>query len=121
MKTASVDALDAVKAKANRVCPLICEHGFKAGDDRCTKIICRAGYEIGDGNTCEKMEGKKPIAKREKTKPQSAKTEAASSSPQASGQMICGNGGCRPLKKGCRIQSVLGLRGNVPTDVEVCN
>jgi hypothetical protein len=40
VKTASIDALDAVKGKAARVCPLICEHGFKADGDRCSKITC---------------------------------------------------------------------------------
>ena len=68
VKVASVDALDAVKGKATRVCPLICDHGFKADGDRCTKITCRAGYEVGDDNTCEKIEVKKPTAKRDEPK-----------------------------------------------------
>src|SRR5579871_3375169 len=34
-KTASNDALDAVKQKTSRVCPLSCEHGFKADGDHC--------------------------------------------------------------------------------------
>ncbi len=92
MKVASVDALDAVKAKANRVCPLICEHGFKADGDRCTKVTCRAGYVVGDDNTCEKIEVKKPTAKREEPSPdrsERAKRDAAPASPQASGQVIC--------------------------------
>ena len=36
-KVASVDTLDAIKLKTTRVCPLVCEHGFKAEGDRCTK------------------------------------------------------------------------------------
>ena len=60
VKVASVDALDVVKSKTTRVCPLICDHGFKADGDRCTKITCRAGYEVSDDNTCEKIEVKKP-------------------------------------------------------------
>ena len=67
-KVASVDALDVVKSKTTRVCPLICDHGFKADGDRCTKITCRAGYEVGDDNTCEKIEVKKPTAKRDEPK-----------------------------------------------------
>ena len=43
VKTASADALSAVKRKANRVCPLVCDHGFRADGERCTKITCRAG------------------------------------------------------------------------------
>jgi uncharacterized caspase-like protein len=106
VKTASVDALDAVKAKANRVCPLICEYGFRADGDRCTKIACRAGYELGDNNTCEKIEVKKPSAKREEPKrdrQERAKTDAEPAKPQASGQIICNQQGCRPVQKGCRI------------------
>jgi uncharacterized caspase-like protein len=123
VKTASVDTLDAVKAKPIRVCPLICDHGFKADGDRCTKITCRAGHEVGDDNTCEKIEAKKPTAKREETKPKNADTKAASPSPQASGQILCGNGECRPVKKGCRIETrtVFGSGGNAPRALEVCN
>lgn len=68
VKAASADSLDAVKSKQGRICPLICEHGYKADGDRCTRITCRAGYEIGDDNTCEKIEVKKPappVAKRD--------------------------------------------------------
>jgi hypothetical protein len=111
VKVASVDALDAVKAKSARVCPLICDHGFKVDGDRCVKIACRAGYEVGDDNTCEKIEVKKPVAKRQEPKVQRdkterAKTEATPSKPQASGQIYCptyGGGGCRPVSKGCRL------------------
>ena len=77
VKVASVDALDAVKSKTTRVCPLICDHGFKADGDRCTKITCRAGYEVGDDNTCEKIEVKKPTAKREE--PKSERSRASES------------------------------------------
>ncbi|PMY00969.1 caspase (peptidase), partial [Pseudomonas sp. MPR-R2A5] len=40
-KLASFEALDAIKAKPGRVCPLVCEHGFKADGDACVKITCR--------------------------------------------------------------------------------
>src|SRR5262249_2951499 len=36
VKVASTDALDAVKAKPSRVCPLVCDRGFKADGDKCT-------------------------------------------------------------------------------------
>jgi len=107
VKVANADALDAVKGKTARVCPLICDHGFKADGDRCTKITCRAGYEVGDDNTCEKIEVKRPTAKREEPKrerSERAKSETAPARPQASGQIICDTRGCRPVGRGCRIE-----------------
>ena len=124
-KVASVDALDAVKSKTTRVCPLICDHGFRADGDRCTKITCKAGYEVGDDNTCEKIEVKKPSAKREEPKgkreqSERAKTPAEPAKPVASGQMVCGQGGCRPLAKGCRLGRADNWRGG-STPEEICN
>jgi uncharacterized caspase-like protein len=127
VKVVSVDALDAVKAKPGRICPLICDHGFKVDGDRCTKITCRAGYEIGDDNTCLKIELKKPTAKREepriqRDKPERAKAALESSKPHESGQIICGNQGCRPVTRGCHIvMGSIGLGGEGRTAFEVCN
>jgi hypothetical protein len=128
VKAASVDALDAVRSKPSRICPLICERGFKADGDRCAKITCRTGYEVGDDNTCEKIEVKKPTAKREEPKrerQERVSTETAPAKPQASGQMFCTQQGCRPVKPGCRIEtgnkgygSILGTTGG---QTEVCN
>jgi hypothetical protein len=125
VKVASADALDAVKSKTSRICPLICEFGFKADGDRCTKITCRAGYEVGDDNTCEKIEAKKPTAKREDPKsrrdlPERARVEAAPSKPQASGQVFCSQHGCRPVARGCRIETAPGFAAT-SGQKEVCN
>jgi hypothetical protein len=54
VKVASVDALDAVMAKPGRICPLICDHGFKADGERCVKIGCGAGLFLNEDNECEK-------------------------------------------------------------------
>ncbi|MCK1629599.1 caspase family protein [Bradyrhizobium sp. 162] len=124
VKTASADALDAVKGKTNRVCPLVCDHGFRADGDRCTKITCRAGFEVGDDNTCEKIEVKKPTAKREgptRERQERAKTEVQPGKPQASGQVVCNNATCRPVQKGCRIVQVPYNRGGGTVNAEVCN
>ena len=64
VKTANADTLDAIKQKSTRVCPLICEHGFKADGDHCTKIVCGAGSFVNSDNECEKQQGK-PTAKRD--------------------------------------------------------
>src|SRR6266852_1833050 len=127
VKLASVDALDAVKSKSTRICPLICDHGFKADGDLCTKITCRSGYEVGDENTCEKIEVRKPTAKREEPQPKRehpVRSNAAAelSKPQAlgTGQIICNNQGCRPVAKGCRLGPVKNNYGMSPPG-EVCN
>jgi uncharacterized caspase-like protein len=65
-KLASVDALDAIKSKNARVCPLVCQHGFEADGDRCTRITCAAGSFLNDDNECEKRRASKPVAKRDR-------------------------------------------------------
>jgi len=115
VKLASADALDAVKAKTSRVCPLACDHGFHADGDRCVKIVCKAGYEVGDHNTCEKSAPGRPVAKREPA--DSTKREEASKS-QASGdgqRIVCDIGGCRPVTKKCTLDSAIPWRSNYLT------
>ena len=66
VKTASLDTLDAIKQKSSRVCPLACEHGFKADGERCSKIVCAEGSFLNDDNECEKRRAKTPTASRER-------------------------------------------------------
>jgi uncharacterized caspase-like protein len=65
VKTANGDTLDAIKQKSTRVCPLICEHGFKADGDRCSRIVCAAGSFVNSDNECERQQQSKPTAKRD--------------------------------------------------------
>lgn len=71
-KLASTDALDTIKLKSARVCPLVCEHGYKADGERCTRITCAAGSFLNDDNECEKRREKKPVAKRDRPEPRYA-------------------------------------------------
>ena len=66
VKLASTDALDAIKLKPSRVCPLVCEHGFKPDGDRCSRIVCAEGSFLNDDNECEKRRAKTPTAKRDR-------------------------------------------------------
>jgi uncharacterized caspase-like protein len=66
VKAASADTLDAIRQKQSRVCPLICEHGYKTDGDRCTRIVCGDGSFLNDDNECEKRRGKTPVAKRDR-------------------------------------------------------
>lgn len=54
VKLASLDALDAVRSRADRVCPLVCAKGQRADGDRCVQIGCHAGYFLNSSGTCEK-------------------------------------------------------------------
>jgi uncharacterized caspase-like protein len=130
VKVATIDALDAVRSKTTRICPLICERGYKADGDRCTKITCRTGYAVGDEDTCEKIKVKKPTSEREDPqarpeKRERAKEESKPAKPQASGQIFCGQGGCRPVARGCRLEQRSHFQGGPPNGsgglAEVCN
>ncbi|MCK1480404.1 caspase family protein [Bradyrhizobium sp. 197] len=126
-KSASFEALDAIKAKPIRVCPLICERGFKADGDECVKITCRAGSRLNDDNECEKVQDKKPAATREQIKKRDTerkKDETAPMKQQSSGQMLCNQAGCRPVSHGCKLvadpstSNSAGINGRMR---EVCN
>ncbi|WP_156447219.1 caspase family protein [Bradyrhizobium yuanmingense] len=119
-KLASFEALDMIKSKPGRVCPLVCNRGFKADGDTCVKIACRAGYRVNDDNECEKVQDKKPVAAREDATNRDAErkqVESRPAKPQTSGQIVCGVGigGCRPVRPGCRLEQ------KNSSNVEVCN
>jgi hypothetical protein len=65
VKAASLDSVDVIKGKTGRICPLVCDRGYKADGDACVKITCKPGYQVGDDNSCEKIESdKRPVARR---------------------------------------------------------
>lgn len=112
VRTPSIDSLEAVKGKTSRVCPLICDRGYKVEGEACVRIVCGNGFQIGDGNTCEKIPLKKPIAKRDAnpTARQEPTTLAPTAQvpavkPQAAGRVMCDTGGCRAVPKGCQVVS----------------
>lgn len=118
-KVANVDTLDAIRLKSSRVCPLVCEHGYRADGDRCSKIVCAEGTFLNDDNECEKRREKKPVAKRD-TDDRPARRERADRPPRernepsipraqassrgGSGQIVCDRGGCRPVARGCHLE-----------------
>ena len=139
-KLASLDALDAIKLKPARVCPLICDHGYKANGDQCVRITCAEGSFLNDDNECEKRRGKKPVAKRntndgssradrsarERSEPMAdvprRQTTARSSGGGGSGQVVCDQYLCRQVRRGCHLdyRGGGGPGGNTG-NVEVCN
>jgi len=116
VKLASTNALDTIKLKPSRVCPLLCEHGFKADGDRCSKIVCGEGSFLNGDNECEKRRAKTPTARRDREdrnyrddrgdRPvrERPMPEARVSRPEASGQIVCNSGGCRPVDRGCHLE-----------------
>jgi uncharacterized caspase-like protein len=112
VKIASSDALEAIRQKSSRVCPLVCEHGFKADGDQCSRIVCAEGSFLNDDNECEKRRGKLPVAKRDEDVRQDRslrerpKPETSAARPQASGsgEVVCDTGGCRPVQRGCHLE-----------------
>ena len=110
VKLASTAALDAIKLKPSRVCPLVCEHGYKPEGDRCSRIVCAEGSLLNDDNECEKRRAKTPTAKRnDDNRPDSAvrerpRPQASTAKPQPSGQIVCDRDGCRPVARGCHLE-----------------
>ncbi|WFU24568.1 caspase family protein [Bradyrhizobium sp. CB1717] len=145
VKVASTDALDAVKSKPSRVCPLVCEHGFKADGDKCTKIVCREGYAVNDDNECEKQRAAKPAkpatAKRDDgdERPARQRRQAGGAAAEAAGgygaaagiaaagrrsgggQVFCNSSGCRPVSRGCHLEYRGGGGPGNDANAEVCN
>ena len=123
VKTVNADTLDTIKQKPSRVCPLACEHGFKADGDHCTRIACAGGFFLNDDNECEKRRAKtatrdegdhrgqgrseraggsgaQPDIGYGTPKPQATKRSQAS----GSGQIVCDGAGCRPVARGCHLE-----------------
>ncbi|UWU76792.1 caspase family protein [Bradyrhizobium huanghuaihaiense] len=145
VKVASTDALDTVKSKPSRVCPLVCEHGFKADGDKCTKIVCREGYAVNDDNECEKQRAAKPAkpatAKRDDgdERPARQRRQAGGAAAEAAGgygaaagiaaagrrsgggQVFCNSSGCRPVSRGCHLEYRGGGGPGNDANAEVCN
>ena len=87
VKLASLDALDTVRGKTERVCPLICGTGQRVDGDRCVQIGCGAGSFLNSSGSCEKRTEPAP---RRRTA-----SEPVATSPQVrpGGEVRPGGGG----------------------------
>jgi uncharacterized caspase-like protein len=66
-RVASLDALDAVRGKQGRVCPLDCDRGYRASGERCVRIACDDGFVLSANGSCVKRperERRAPAAAR---------------------------------------------------------
>jgi hypothetical protein len=129
VKLASLDALDAIKSKTARVCPLICEYGFRADGERCVKISCAAGSFLNDDNECERRRERTPSARRDRDERPARvvreRPQGEASAAKSSGQLVCDRGGCRPISRGCHLEFRTTAQGG-PVEggggnVQICN
>ncbi|MDE2376461.1 caspase domain-containing protein [Bradyrhizobium sp.] len=138
VKVASTDALDSIKSKQARVCPLVCQHGYKADGDNCTRIVCGDGFVLNNDNECEKKRGKpantaKGNDSQQQDRPARQRAQAgaaggygaaagvASGRASGGGQIFCGSTGCRPISRGCHLEYRGGGGPGNDANVEVCN
>ena len=91
VRAASLDALDAVRSKTGRICPLTCDHGYEPKGDSCVKISCKQGYRVGDDNVCEKIESKGAVSKRESSPEPQPQRPASKPTASASAGGTCKN------------------------------
>lgn len=54
IKLASLDALDAVRSKPDRVCPLVCGKREKVTGDRCAQIVCESNFVLDAEGICRR-------------------------------------------------------------------
>jgi uncharacterized caspase-like protein len=86
VKLASLDALDSVRGKTDRVCPLVCTSGQRPQGDRCVQTSCGSGFFLNSSGACEKRPAPPPRAKTATT---AAPREAAPSRSSRSGGGKC--------------------------------
>jgi uncharacterized caspase-like protein len=78
IKLASLDALDAVRGKSGRVCPLECDSGYRATGDHCVRITCDDGQVLGSNGVCH-AKPERQRAERERPERERAPTRRAPS------------------------------------------
>jgi hypothetical protein len=93
-KAASTEALEAIKLKSARVCPLACKSGQRRDGDQCVKITCGAGYFLNDDNECEKRKARPtPSARLERRYRDPEETPARPAKPPKAEASASGGGG----------------------------
>lgn len=91
VRVASLDALDGVRGKSARVCPLVCGTGQRAEGDRCIAITCDAGSVLDSSGSCVK---RAPVAAKPTTaaRRDTAVRPSAPAAPARGGKCFSFNG-----------------------------
>jgi uncharacterized caspase-like protein len=100
-RSASIDLLEAIKAKQERVCPLVCESGFEPIDDRCVKRTCDGGRALNEKGDCvPKDRDGKPTRKQER--PLASRQETAPAN--SAGRRSPSGGRCVSISQRCALE-----------------
>jgi len=123
-RTASLEGVDAVRDMQARVCPLECDRGFKAEDNKCVKITCERGSALNARGVCEPVKSntretsRSGPEKRRSAEPRQSNSNSAKSSGGSSQRYVCDRFTCQEVKKGCSVRSSGGIENQ---QVVICN
>ncbi|MGJ4926190.1 caspase family protein [Bradyrhizobium sp. HKCCYLS2038] len=108
IKVASVDALDAVKARTSRVCPLVCGKGQRAEGESCVTVSCPAGQIRDDEGDCVRRKdepvARKPEEPTRREEPARKKEPAVAMRSEPETKRASGGGRCTSISQRCAIQ-----------------
>ncbi|MGY4231540.1 putative caspase-like protein [Bradyrhizobium sp. USDA 4449] len=98
-KFASLNLLDAIKARRDRVCPKVCERGFEPIGDHCVRRTCGGGLALSEKGECIQSD-KTPARKPER--PLAARPEAIDSKPGE--RRSSARGRCTSISQRCALE-----------------
>nr|WP_249803203.1 caspase family protein [Bradyrhizobium sp. 35] len=101
-KLASLDLLEAIKARQGRICPQLCEHGFTAVDDRCVRLTCHGTEVLNEKGQCVSRTRDDGTAARKKEGTLAARPEPTTSKP-TEGRSPGGNR-CVSISQRCALE-----------------
>jgi hypothetical protein len=115
---ATRDALDAVRARSSRVCPLACARGYRASGDRCVAVACRPGRQIDDDGKCVRVsEPKEPdraankhVEPKHRLLGSSARPDRRQVKSNSGQRILCTERGCQTVKSNCHVEQELAGR-----------
>lgn len=115
---ATRDALDAVRNRGSRVCPLVCDHGYRASGDHCIAITCRPGHVIDDDGQCVRSKdsrgpdrnASRHIEPRHKLSTSPDRPDREQSRSGGDKRVLCTDRGCQTVKSNCHVQQETGSR-----------
>ncbi|WP_315719318.1 MULTISPECIES: caspase family protein [unclassified Bradyrhizobium] len=108
VKMASLDALDAVKARTSRVCPLLCDKGQRAEGESCVAIACPAGQARDEDGDCVRRKDE-PVARKQtepvkREEPARKKEPAVAMRTEPEPKRGGGGGRCTSISQRCAIE-----------------